>query len=126
MSCCNYFDSNEFINSRNIILTKNDRQQIRDGACLVFHFHGRQFRNNTITFFVTLWGKTPPKDSDIVKKYLKNGAVAPFPVTQEQLEHIEKTDDCAQKSLLSDPPFKISVVTSETYSKRVIEEYKEE
>ncbi len=114
---CNHSETKKYITKGNIVLTKNDRKKIKDGQCINFHFHALQFQHGRITFFVSFYGNYPKVNSEITQKYGKIGAVSPLPITLEQLERIERTDEFLSRIIPSDPPFEIRIITSDAYVK---------
>ena len=101
-----------------IVLTKNEQYRIKTGRVLDFHFHGPQFPNSTIFFFVSDENHIVTENSKIGKEFIKQGSICPVVITREMVKAMEEEKSPGYtRTLDTEPPFVVTITTSDMYKK---------
>jgi len=109
-----------------IVMTKNEMYRVRTGRVIEYHFHGPQFPNHTVFFFVSDENHLVTQKSKIGKEYIKQGSVCPVVIPKDQILKLESGDVAGLERILeTDPPFRITIMGSETY-KKIIKDRREQ
>ena len=108
-----------------IVLTKNDRYKIRTGKVLEFHFHGLQFNQGRITFFVSNRKKCVHKTDKLCKLAIMIGEVCPIIVDKEEMKQLESGVNVLARKIPCEPEYEIVVCTSEQWHSKSMEHQNE-